>query len=65
MVVSGDWQHLWQKPAKEMGDAMEGLMFLVCIILLNNSDPMEAGPTDCIFIHKELEIEAVLRPPQG
>lgn len=39
MVVSSDWQRLWQKPAKEMGDAMEGLMFLVCIILLNNSDP--------------------------
>lgn len=39
MVVSGDWQRLWQKPAKEMGDAMEGLMFLGCIILLNNSDP--------------------------
>lgn len=40
-------------------------MFFVCHILLNNSDPMKAGPIDCIFIHKELEMEAVLRPLQS
>lgn len=48
-----------------VGDGMEGLGFFVCIILLNNSDPVEAGPISCIFIHKGIEMEEVLRPPQG
>lgn len=44
---------------------MEGLVFSACTLLLNNIVPVEAELIGCIFIHKEIEVGEVLRPPQG